>query len=95
MAQKRTFYLDTVLTFGKHKGKSIEEILRVDRGYLNWCKENLPWFDYSDKPAPKVQSDPSSKKYVLKKDSATYNPPKKTAKEIVLEGRDTPPDIAI
>lgn len=29
------------LTFGKHTGKTIPEIAKIDRGWLHWAKENL------------------------------------------------------
>ena len=29
------------LTFGKHSGKTIPEIAKVDKGWLHWAKENL------------------------------------------------------
>jgi len=29
------------LSFGKHKGKSVADIAKIDRGYLNWMLENM------------------------------------------------------
>ena len=31
---------ETVLTFGKYNGSSIEEVAIKDRGYLDWLAEN-------------------------------------------------------
>ena len=31
----------TPLTFGKYKGKSINEIKSIDSNYFNWAKQNL------------------------------------------------------
>lgn len=36
---------EIVFTFGKHKGKSVEDVLSFDPSYLVWCLENLDWFD--------------------------------------------------
>lgn len=30
---------DNTLNFGKYKGKTIAEIIEIDRNYINWCKE--------------------------------------------------------
>lgn len=40
--------LQRIFTFGKHKYKTIEQILKEDPSYLNWAKDNVSWFDSSD-----------------------------------------------
>jgi hypothetical protein len=43
------FYdLNTELTFGKYRGKTIKEILSIRASYLNWCSINLDHFYLSD-----------------------------------------------
>jgi hypothetical protein len=40
--------LITILNFGKHKGKKVEEVLKIDRGWLEWLlreKENSDQID--------------------------------------------------
>ena len=37
--------LDHKLTFGKHKGKTIEDVLEDDPRYLRWCMENIDDFE--------------------------------------------------
>lgn len=34
--------LDKILKFGKHKGKTIKEVLRVDPTYIEWAEKNIP-----------------------------------------------------
>jgi hypothetical protein len=28
---------DDIFTFGKHKGKTLKEVIKKDAGYVNWC----------------------------------------------------------
>lgn len=38
---------DTVLTFGKYKGKTVQQVFKEDSGYLKWMeKEKIAVFDY-------------------------------------------------
>lgn len=36
------------LTFGKYKGKKIEDVIEEDPKYLLWAHENIEWFQLSD-----------------------------------------------
>lgn len=36
MARRRLSSLDTRFWFGKHKGRTIAEVMRIDRSYLVW-----------------------------------------------------------
>jgi len=36
--------VDSVLNFGKHKGKVFSEVAKTDKGYLWWCLDNIPVF---------------------------------------------------
>ena len=36
------------LNFGKHKGKTIDEILHEDPTYIRWCLKNIHWFKLSE-----------------------------------------------
>ena len=38
------FYLYSSLTFGKYKGKTVEEVMTLDPGYLLWAYNNIEWF---------------------------------------------------
>ncbi len=39
------FYnLNTEFTFGKHKGKTLRELLKHHRSYINWCSINVNYF---------------------------------------------------
>jgi hypothetical protein len=44
---KKYHHLHTVLTWGKHEGQSIEDIITDHPKYIEWCLENLDWFDLS------------------------------------------------
>ena len=49
MAKKITIYqLTNQLTFGKHKGQTIRQILQSDSNYLLWCVEKMDRFAMSD-----------------------------------------------
>jgi len=44
------FYsLETELIFGKHVGKTIEQIIEDDVGYITWCLENIETFNLDPK----------------------------------------------
>ncbi len=38
---RQPVYLNKPLRFGKHKGKTVEELAVEDRGYLEWMKKNM------------------------------------------------------
>jgi hypothetical protein len=44
----KNFNLDTQFTFGKHKGKTVAEVLHENPTYLNWCMINLDHFFIAD-----------------------------------------------
>jgi|GEM_PF-4980956 len=37
-------FIDNILTFGKHKGKSISAICEIEPTYIEWCILNIPTF---------------------------------------------------
>lgn len=37
--------LDTILDFGKHRGKTVEDVLADDPGWLLWALENAERFE--------------------------------------------------
>jgi len=44
-----THNIDEIIPFGKYKGKSIAEVYKIDRQYLDWLTGNDPYYriDYS------------------------------------------------
>ena len=36
--------VDSILNFGKHRGKVFSEVANIDKGYLWWCLDNIPVF---------------------------------------------------
>jgi hypothetical protein len=45
----KIYQLQARLAFGKHKGKTIQEIISYDPSYLAWCLINLDHFHLSEK----------------------------------------------
>ena len=46
--------LQTVVRFGKHKGKTVNQILQEEPGYIDWCLKNVDTFEMSDTDKEKV-----------------------------------------
>ena len=42
------YKLDTILPFGKYKGKTVEQVLEIDPTYIRWCLENIEAFEMSN-----------------------------------------------
>ncbi len=40
-------YRDIRLDFGKHRGKTVGDIMHIDPGYLYWCNENATHISYA------------------------------------------------
>jgi hypothetical protein len=38
------YYLNTTFSFGKHKGKTVKEVLEIEPSYIKWCILNLNHF---------------------------------------------------
>jgi len=38
------FTLESVLNFGKHKGKTVREVMNTSPGYIVWAHDNIDWF---------------------------------------------------
>lgn len=36
--------INNVLEFGKHKGKTVQEVMRIDCNWLHWALQNIPDF---------------------------------------------------
>lgn len=37
--------LATRFTFGKHKGKTVGQVIDLEDGYIDWCDDNVSDFD--------------------------------------------------
>ncbi len=44
----KKYYSETILSWGKHNGKSIKDILENEASYIEWCIKNLNHFYVSD-----------------------------------------------
>lgn len=42
--ETRVYNLDSIINFGKYKGKSIFLVLQHDASYLIWAHNNVEWF---------------------------------------------------
>ena len=45
----------TILTFGRYKGYSVEDILEVDPQYLLFCQNKIDWFDLDHKILDEIE----------------------------------------
>ena len=52
---KNKYERQDVLLFGKYKGKTIAEVLKIDSSYLNWCLTNVGSFKVSDELAKEIK----------------------------------------
>lgn len=39
------YRLNTKFTFGPYAGKTLAEVIKVDKQYINWCITNVPNFE--------------------------------------------------
>lgn len=46
--------LDDTVTFGKHKGLTVEDVMEVDPGWLKWAMENVDDFELDQAVADEV-----------------------------------------
>ena len=42
------FTKTSILTFGKHKGKTIQAVIAIAPDYLIWALSNIAWFELDD-----------------------------------------------
>ncbi len=42
------FKLDSNLTFGKYKGKTIQDVINDDPDYIAWAADTIEWFDLDE-----------------------------------------------
>lgn len=40
----KQYTLNDKLTFGKYRGMTIQEVMKKDAGYIDWCKQNITGF---------------------------------------------------
>ena len=40
-----THHLDSIITFGQYKGRSIDYVLDIDPNYIIWAYKSIYWFD--------------------------------------------------
>lgn len=43
------------LNFGKYKGRTIQSVYEEDATYIDWCLENIFWFEMNDKDVTKIK----------------------------------------
>lgn len=63
------FTLDSVLNFGKYKGKTVREVMNEAPGYIVWAYDNIDWFGVSGhlyKNACILAGDPFDKRQLKK-----------------------------
>lgn len=50
------FYLDTVFTFDKYEGDTLEEIAEFDPSYIEWCIQKLEVFYIDEDTVRRLES---------------------------------------
>jgi hypothetical protein len=50
------YKLDTKFSFGKFKGKSLEEVIEIQLSYINWCVQNISGFFISPEVYKKIKA---------------------------------------
>lgn len=59
----KTIELSYVFTFGKFKGRSVEDLLASrERNYVAWCADNLSWFKLSEATGEALLAAPPSRR---------------------------------
>jgi len=77
------FGLNDVLTFGKHRGATVRQVLAEDPDYLDWVEENVDWCSLClDQPNKTPQKSP--KKTVVKKTAVKQQPKSKALSNPVI-----------
>jgi len=54
-ADQKIYNLEDTITFGKYRGRTIEDIIDEDCEYIVWCLENIKWFVLSTKAESYLQ----------------------------------------
>jgi hypothetical protein len=47
--------LNIVLGFGKYKGQTIKDVIRVDPDYILWCVDNIEWFELDEESEKELE----------------------------------------
>ena len=67
----KVYQLNSVLNFGKYKGRSIEAIAKIDPTYIDWCSRSIDDFFISEDDASQIESIGIGFKYKFKKETLT------------------------
>jgi len=70
--KRKVYDVDTVLTFGVHKGDTIQEVFDTDYQYLVWMYENFDKVDWTD-DALKLITEAIDIKSYERKQNHSYN----------------------
>lgn len=44
LSRKRVWGLNDVFTFGKYKGSTVKDVIKIAPDYCIWCHNNISWF---------------------------------------------------
>lgn len=55
MADKKVLKRSDVLTFGKYKGKTVDEILKLDLSYMTWASKNLEKLTFEESVLKEIE----------------------------------------
>jgi len=72
----KCYGLDTVFNFGKHKGKTLEQVFCTIPSYIDWCLREVSYFeisyetfDYLKRIKPKYFLSPEAHKSIVSKET--------------------------
>lgn len=49
--------MESVLTFGKHKGRKVRNVVQDDPNWLVWAQDNVDWFALDEEVEEAVSHD--------------------------------------
>jgi len=77
----KLLYQDSTIHFGKHKGKTVQEVQRTDKSYLKWLVNNTDWkIKYTLNPKELVI--PEKTKTLYQNSTITFG---KLSKEVMMK----------
>ena len=76
---------DTVITFGKYKNKTLEEIYQIDKEYLSWCVQNINNVMPNIKLFLEIKNSNLNKNVVNSKNTNLTQEPKKLQNNIKVD----------
>lgn len=52
--------LDWIVTIGKHKGETLEDVINSDPGWVRWASHEIAWFNLDNKASRLLELQPDT-----------------------------------